>query len=141
MPPESLYLIEYNAIDSRASPLPDSAMVPDASPTLWFRVLLPGGALGPGKITLMRAIVAAGSVSAAAKSLKMSHARSVKLVAEINALAPTPLIDTRAGGPAGGGAQLTPLGLAALDAHVQLDTAVRDAAAPALERLGKLLAG
>ena len=111
------------------------------APLLWFRVLLPGGALGPGKISLMHAIAAAGSVSAAAKSLKMSHARSVKLVAEINALASTPLIDTRTGGPAGGGAQLTPLGLAVLDAHAGLDAAVRDAAAPALERLGRLLAG
>jgi len=118
-------------------------MIRDAppAPTLWFRVLLPGGALGPGKITLMRAIAAAGSVSAAAKSLKISHARSVKLVAEINALAPTPLIDTRAGGPSGGGAQLTPLGLALLDAHAELDTAVRDAAAPALDRLIALLMG
>jgi molybdate transport system regulatory protein len=118
-------------------------MLPSAppAPALWFRILLPGGALGPGKITLMRAIAAAGSVSAAAKSLKMSHARSVKLVAEINALAPTPLIDTRAGGPSGGGAQLTPLGLAVLDAHAGLDAAVRQAAAPALDRLMALLAG
>jgi molybdate transport system regulatory protein len=138
-----LYLVEYNAIDSRVTPSPDAAMLPSAppAPTLWFRVLLPGGALGPGKITLMRAIAAAGSVSAAAKSLKMSHARSVKLVAEINALAPTPLIDTRAGGPSGGGAQLTPLGLAVLDAHAGLDAAVREAAAPALDRLMALLAG
>jgi molybdate transport system regulatory protein len=138
-----LYFIEYNAIDSRASPSPDRVMPSDAppDPTLWFRVLLPGGALGPGKITLMRAIAAAGSVSAAAKSLKMSHARSVKLVAEINALAPAPLIDTRAGGPAGGGAQLTPLGLAVLDAHAALDAALRTAAAPALARLATLLAG
>jgi len=138
-----LSFIEYNAIDSRTSHSPDGTMLRDAppAPTLWFRVLLPGGALGPGKITLMRAIAAAGSVSAAAKSLKMSHARSVKLVAEINALAPTPLIDARAGGPAGGGAQLTPLGLAVIDAHAELDAAVRDAAVAALDRLTALLAG
>ena len=133
--------MEYNAIDSRASPPPDGAMADPAPSALWFRVLLPGGALGPGKITLMRAIAAAGSVSAAAKSLKMSHARSVKLVAEINALAPTPLIDTRAGGAAGGGAHLTPLGFALLDAHAELDTAVRNAATPALAKLAALLAG
>lgn len=113
---------------------------PPADPSLWFRVLLPGGALGPGKITLMRAIAAAGSISGAARTLKMSHARSVKLVAEINALAASPLIDTRAGGNAGGGAQLTPIGLAVLDVHAVLDGDVRAAAQPSLDRLAALLA-
>jgi hypothetical protein len=36
---------------------------------------------------------------------------------------------------------LTPLGLAVLDAHADLDAAVRNAAAPALDRLMALLAG
>lgn len=106
---------------------------------LWFRVLLPAGALGPGKVTLMRAVAATGSVSAAARSLRMSHARSVKLVAEINALAATPLIDTRAGGPSGGGASLTPLGLAVLDAHAALAAQVGAAAEAPLETLAALL--
>jgi len=106
---------------------------------LWFRILLPTGALGPGKIALLRAIAAKGSVSAAAKTLRMSHARSVKLVAEINALAPTPIIDTRAGGLSGGGASLTPLGLAVLDAYADIERSVTDAAAQPIEILSKLL--
>ncbi|WP_197041959.1 winged helix-turn-helix domain-containing protein [Sandarakinorhabdus oryzae] len=106
---------------------------------LWFRLLLPGGALGPGKIALMRAVIAEGSVSGAARVLRMSHARSVKLVAELNALAPSPLIDTRAGGPAGGGASVTPLGLAVLDAWVALDVAVQAAAEQKLAALAALL--
>lgn len=106
---------------------------------VWFRVLMPSGALGPGKIALMQAIATAGSVSGAARSLRMSHARSVKLVAEINGLAPTPLIDTRAGGQSGGGASLTPLGRAVLEAYAELDRQIRDASAPALDGLTRML--
>lgn len=106
---------------------------------LWFRILLPGGALGPGKIALLRAIAAKGSVSAAARTLRMSHARSVKLVAEINALAPAPIVDTRAGGLSGGGASLTPLGLAVLDAHADIERSVTRAAVQPLATLAKLL--
>ncbi len=113
--------------------------VDNGRPAVWFRLLLPAGALGPGKIALMRAIVETGSVSGAARALRMSHARSVKLVAEINALGPEPLIDTRAGGPSGGGASLTPLGLEVLGAYAIIEQAVRDAAEAPLERLSEIL--
>jgi molybdate transport system regulatory protein len=106
---------------------------------LWFRVLLKGGALGPGKIALMRAVAETGSVSAAARAMKMSHVRSVKLVAELNALAAQPLIDTRAGGPAGGGAVLTPLGLQVVEAWDAVEAAVGAAAEAPLKRLAGLL--
>ena len=106
---------------------------------LWFRILLSTGALGPGKIELLRAIAAKGSVSAAAKTLRMSHARSVKLVAEINALASAPIIDTRAGGLSGGGASLTPLGLAVLDAYADIERSVTSAAAQPIKILSELL--
>ena len=106
---------------------------------LWFRILMPSGALGPGKVVLMRTIAAKGSVSAAAKTLRMSHARSVKLVAELNAPAPTPLIDTRAGGQSGGGASVTPLGLAVLDAYAAVERNVAAAAEHPVQLLSKLL--
>ncbi len=110
-----------------------------AAPAIWFRLLLPSGAIGPGKITLMQAIAATGSVSGAARSLRMSHARSVKLVAEINALAPAPLIDTRAGGASGGGATLTPLGHDVLAAYAEIHGAVATASAAPMQRLVQLL--
>jgi molybdate transport system regulatory protein len=116
---------------------PPAPMQTDAR--LWFRILLPSGALGPGKIALMRAVAASGSVSAAARTLRMSHARSVKLVAEINSLAPTPLIDTRAGGQAGGGASLTPLGLAVVEAYAAVECRVSNAADLPLAMLEQLL--
>lgn len=88
----------------------------------------------------MRAIVDTGSVSGAARSLRMSHARSVKLVAEINALASTPLIDTRAGGQSGGGASLTTLGLAVLNSYAEVETNILHAAEASLQRFSQLLA-
>lgn len=106
---------------------------------IWFRLRLPSGAIGPGKIALMRAIIVEGSVSGAARALRMSHARSVKLVSEINALAPAPLIDTRAGGQAGGGASVTQLGLAVLEAYAAVERDVRAAAEQPLARLAALL--
>lgn len=104
-------------------------------PSIWFRVLLPDGALGPGKIELMRLVADTGSVSAAARRLKMSHVRSLKLVAELNALFEKPLIETRAGGEAGGGAALTPLGRRVLDLYARLEADVQAAAEPHLSRL------
>ena len=101
--------------------------------------MLPSGAIGPGKVALMRAVVATGSVSGAARSLRMSHARSVKLVAEINAMAATPLIDTRAGGQSGGGASLTPLGLAVLASYAAVEGSVESAAAGPLAELVQML--
>ncbi|WP_426163259.1 winged helix-turn-helix domain-containing protein [Sandarakinorhabdus sp. DWP1-3-1] len=112
---------------------------PSTDPSIWFRLLLPTGALGPGKIALMRAVAATGSVSAAARSLGMSHARSVKLVAEINALASTPLIDTRAGGPSGGGASLSPLGHAVVGTYAEIEGKVAETTSSALAQLSAML--
>lgn len=80
-------------------------------------------------------------MSAAAKRLRMSHARSVKLVAEMNALGPNAVIATRSGGAAGGGAVLTETGRELLKHYQGLDAALRAAAAPHLDRLQRLVGG
>lgn len=108
-------------------------------PGLWHRILLPDGLIGPGKVRLMRLIAETGSVSSAARAMRMSHARSVKLVAELNALGASLLIETRSGGEAGGGARLTPLGRQVLELCDELDRAARDAAAKPLADLADLL--
>jgi molybdate transport system regulatory protein len=118
----------------------DSEERPAAKPSLWFRVLLHGGALGPGKLDLMRRIDDTGSVSAAARGMRMSHARSVKLVAEVNALGGEPLIETRTGGEAGGGARLTDRGRAVLSAYDALETDLARAAGPHLSAIERELA-
>lgn len=122
---------------TESGPEAGPAEVPGAARpvTLWFRVLMANGALGPGKIALLRLIAQQGSVSGAARQLGMSHAKSVKLVAELNSLFAAPLIQTRAGGDDGGGAMLTADGRALLATYAAMEQAVQGAAAPFLSRL------
>lgn len=110
-------------------------------PSIWFRVHLPYGSLGPGKLELLRLVDELGSVSAAAKRLGMSHARSVKLVAEMNALGPKAVIATRSGGASGGGATLTDTGRELLRRYELLDAELRSAAAPYLDGLQRTVGG
>jgi molybdate transport system regulatory protein len=69
-----------------------------------------GDRIGPGKVALLEAIRASGSISAAARTLGMSYRRAWLLVDALNRLFGEPVVETKHGGPAGGGAQLTPLG-------------------------------
>jgi len=73
-------------------------------------VLRPGSALGPGKIDLLEAIAETGSIRAAGNRFRMSYRRAWELVAELNGMFRTPLVEAEAGGRGGGGATLTPLG-------------------------------
>ena len=68
-------------------------------------------AIGPGKIALLEAIEASGSISAAAKQLGMSYRRAWLLVDEANRSLVHPAVRAAAGGKRGGGAQLTPTGI------------------------------
>ena len=67
-------------------------------------------AVGPGKVDLLEAIGATGSISGAARSLGMSYRRAWLLVDTMNRCFRTPVVQAEAGGKRGGGAQLTPLG-------------------------------
>ena len=66
--------------------------------------------MGPGKANLLEAIRASGSISAAARELKMSYKRAWNLVDTMNRCFREPLVDTATGGGGGGGARLTPFG-------------------------------
>lgn len=88
---------------------------------------------------LMRCIDETGSVSAAARRMRMSHSRSAKLVSELNMLAKEPLIATKSGGEAGGGAKLTILGQQVLTLYGELEEAVSAAAQAPLARLEKAI--
>jgi molybdate transport system regulatory protein len=67
-------------------------------------------AFGPGKQQLLIAIIDHGSISAAAKSMKMSYKRAWDLVNAMNDSFAEPLVITKIGGSRGGGAELTVLG-------------------------------
>ncbi len=74
--------------------------------------------LGPGKLALLQAIAQHGSISAAAKSMHMSYRRAWELVDVMNQSFNQPVVVGISGGAHGGGAQVTPFGLA-LIAHYQ----------------------
>jgi len=81
-------------------------------------------AFGPGKADLLQAIQQAGSISAAAKSLDMSYRRAWMLVDTMNSCFESPLVKSAKGGSGGGGAEVTPAGVAVLEAFRRLQTEV-----------------
>lgn len=80
-------------------------------PSLSLRIdLEPGGRIGPGKVALLEAIAAHGSISAAGRALGMSYRRAWDLVEDLNTIFGSPVAARQIGGRNGGGATLTPLG-------------------------------
>jgi molybdate transport system regulatory protein len=67
-------------------------------------------ALGPGKIDLLEAIGRMGSISQAAREIKLSYKRAWDMVDTMNHCFKEPLVSSSTGGKGGGGAQLTSLG-------------------------------
>jgi molybdate transport system regulatory protein len=80
---------------------------------LTLRVLGPStAAMGPGKAELIENIGRTGSISAAAREMKMSYRRAWQLVESLNRTFRQPVITTATGGAHGGGARVTPYGKA-----------------------------
>lgn len=78
-------------------------------------------ALGPGKIELLKALHTTGSISSAARSMKMSYRRAWLLIDTMNQCFKAPLVSTAKGGKGGGGAQLTELGEQVLSQYQQME--------------------
>lgn len=66
-----------------------------------------GTFVGLGRITLMEKIKEFGSISVAAKSMKMSYSHAWELIDSMNKQSKKPLIVTTAGGVGGGGTKVT----------------------------------
>jgi molybdate transport system regulatory protein len=105
-----------------------------------FRVdFSPECAVGPGKIALLEHIDSSGSLSEAARKLKMSYRRAWLLLEDLNTSFQQPVARMSVGGRGGGGASLTPFGAElvasyrAFEAHVRkrAQTAFPAAALPA----------
>jgi molybdate transport system regulatory protein len=88
--------------------LPPTMKSRSTFPHLHLRINLgPGSAFGPGKAELLEQIAETGSISAAARRMRMSYKRAWQLVDDMNRMFINPVIDTAAGGVRGGGADLT----------------------------------
>jgi molybdate transport system regulatory protein len=80
-------------------------------PNIRFRVDFSGQcAIGPGKVALLEAIDRCGSLSQAARDLRMSYRRAWLLVEDLNVGFRNPLTAGSAGGRGGGGMHLTDFG-------------------------------
>jgi molybdate transport system regulatory protein len=66
--------------------------------------------MGPGKADLLEAIKQTGSISASAKSMRMSYRRAWELVDVMNRSFDLPVVETSPGGAHGGGAMVTEFG-------------------------------
>ena len=107
-----------------------------------FRIRICKGddiAIGPGKVDLLEAIDAMGSITAAARSLGMSYRRAWLLVDTMNRCFEAPVVEAEAGGRRGGGTRLTPLGQELVRRYRTLEAKARKATAGDLAALAKLL--
>lgn len=73
--------------------------------------------LGEERIALLEQIDARGSITQAAKALKVSYKAAWDAIDAINNLAPAPLVETATGGRGGGGARLTDEGRRLIGAY------------------------
>ncbi len=97
-------------------------------------------AMGPGKADLLDAIARTGSISAAARSMKMSYRRAWLLVEVMNRNFRAPLVRSAAGGQHGGGASVTEAGLQLLAQYRAMEAAALAAAQPHLDGIASALA-
>ncbi len=77
--------------------------------------------LGEGRVQLLKAIGATGSLSKAAKSLGMSYKKAWSLVDAMNTRAEMPVIETSIGGTKGGGSLLTEYGQSLVAAYEKIN--------------------
>jgi molybdate transport system regulatory protein len=87
-------------------------------------------AIGPGKADLLESIAQTGSISGAARAMRMSYRRAWILVDTMNASFSRPLVDTSKGGAQGGGARLTPMGRKVLSRYRALAATVEKTFGP-----------
>lgn len=96
-------------------------------------------AIGPGKADLLQAIDEAGSISAAARQMKMSYRRAWLLVDTMNQCFREPVVDTATGGKGGGGAQITPFGKTVLRDYRKMEAGASVAVARHMADFSRML--
>lgn len=90
-------------------------------PRLRIRIEFEGQhSLGPGKVQLLEAVGEHGSISAAARSMRMSYRHAWEMLDDLNRCFRQPVIETETGGRAGGGARLTDFGRELIDRYREM---------------------
>jgi molybdate transport system regulatory protein len=78
-------------------------------------------AVGPGKIALLERMRETGSLSQAARELKMSYRRAWQLLDSLNQSFREPVVHTSVGGRGGGGTAITDFGIELVTAYRELE--------------------
>lgn len=99
------------------------------------------GRIGPGKVELLEQIATHGSISAGARQMGMSYKHAWLLVEDMNRLFRKPVVAAKKGGQRGGGAELTPVGLAIVARYRAIERAAEAAAAPHIAALRQEIEG
>lgn len=109
-----------------------------AAPVVRFRIdFAEHSSIGPGKIGLLEAIRDSGSLSQAARNLRMSYRRAWLLVENLNQSFREPVTVASTGGKDGGGMLVTKLGDALIKSYRELE---QDFATMATRRLHSIIA-
>ncbi|MFO0996455.1 MAG: winged helix-turn-helix domain-containing protein [Alphaproteobacteria bacterium] len=95
----------------------------------------PAGAIGPGKVRLLEHIGDSGSISAAARAMRMSYRRAWLLIDALNKCFGRPVVSASTGGSHGGGATLTRLGVEIIKRYRDMERAAERAMARHLAAL------
>ena len=82
--------------------------------------------MGTGRATLLERIDQLGSISAAAKSMKLTYRNAWLWVEAMNRLAPVPLVEKSAGGERGGFARLTEEGRRIVNEYKEKRALIRE---------------
>ncbi|HEY6483478.1 MAG TPA: hypothetical protein VIY54_08110 [Steroidobacteraceae bacterium] len=91
--------------------------------SITFRIdLAPHCSIGPGKIALLERIEAGGSLSQAARTMRMSYRRAWLLLEDLNTSFQQPVARLNVGGRGGGGAAVTAFGAQLVLAYRALET-------------------
>ena len=93
-----------------------------------FRVWFNSGKdklLGIGRVELLERINKTGSISKAAKGMKMSYRQAWQMVSEMNERSKLPLVEKQLGGKNGGGAIITEAGKRAIILFHELENKIR----------------
>lgn len=85
-----------------------------------------GPFLGIGKIWLLENIQKTGSITNAAKEMKMAYRQAWQLVEEMNQRAENPLVEKLLGGKGGGGARLTEAGEKAIQTFKEIEKRIKN---------------
>jgi molybdate transport system regulatory protein len=105
-------------------------------PTIRFRVDIGTRcSFGIGKIQLLEAIAASGSLSQAARVLKMSYRRAWLLLEDMNGSFRRPVASTSVGGRGGGGVALTDFGRRLIADYRAVDNEIQTLAAAQLQHI------